>query len=102
MFGKLLAVFILVPLIEFTLLVQVAAETGFLMTFFLVVATGALGSHLARREGLETWRRFHETVQKTIRANRSSYNLSASTSNASFMEKRDFAPRFETSKYSTS
>ena len=64
MFGKLLAVFILVPLIEFTLLVQVAAETGFLMTFFLVVATGALGSHLARREGLETWRRFHETVQQ--------------------------------------
>ena len=49
MLGKLLAVFILVPLIEFTLLVQVAAETGFLMTFFLVVATGALGSHLARR-----------------------------------------------------
>ena len=58
MLGKLLAAFILIPLVEFTLLVKVAAATSFGTTFLIVIATGAIGSILARREGLETIRRF--------------------------------------------
>ena len=54
MLGKLLAAFILIPLVEFTLLVKVAAATSFGTTFLIVIATGAIGSILARREGLET------------------------------------------------
>jgi len=59
MLGKLLAAFILIPLIEFFLLVKVAAQTSFGTTFLLVIGTGILGSILARREGIEAWKRFH-------------------------------------------
>ena len=59
MLGKLLAAFILIPLIEFILLVEVAARTSFGTTFLIVIATGILGSVLARREGVEAWKRFH-------------------------------------------
>lgn len=59
MLGKLLAAFILIPLIEFFLLVEVAARTSFGTTFLLVIGTGILGSVLARREGIEAWKRFH-------------------------------------------
>lgn len=59
MLAKLLAAFILIPLIEFILLVEMAARTSFATTFLVVVATGILGSFLARREGLQTWKRFH-------------------------------------------
>jgi len=64
MFGKLLAAFILIPLIEFFLLVEVAARTSIGTTFLLVVCTGFLGSFLARREGLEVWRKFHLTMHE--------------------------------------
>ena len=58
MLGKLLAAFILIPLVEFTLLVKVAAATSFGTTFLIVIATWSDWLHLARREGLETIRRF--------------------------------------------
>jgi UPF0716 protein FxsA len=59
MLGKLLAAFILIPLIEFFLLVKVANETSVGMTFLIVILTGIMGSFLARREGLGVLRRFH-------------------------------------------
>ena len=64
MFSKLLAAFILIPLIEFFLLVEVANETGVATTFLLVISTGFLGSFLARREGLEVWQKFHIALQQ--------------------------------------
>ncbi|TWU67358.1 FxsA family protein [Crateriforma conspicua] len=58
MFFKLLAAFILVPLMELYLLLQLAEVTSVGLTFLIVLVTGILGSILARREGVNAWRRF--------------------------------------------
>ncbi|MEM9826441.1 MAG: FxsA family protein [Planctomycetota bacterium] len=62
MLFKLLVAFIVVPLIELYLLLQIAQWTGVGATIALVVATGVLGSWLARREGVSAWRRFREAL----------------------------------------
>ena len=58
MFARLLAAFIIVPLVELALLLQLARHTSVFATIMLVIATGILGSILARREGLMAWFRF--------------------------------------------
>lgn len=52
--GRLLALFIIVPLVELVLLIRVGQWIGTLPTVLLVVLTGAVGAALARREGLRT------------------------------------------------
>ncbi len=49
---KLALLFVLVPLIELAILVEVGRHIGTLATVTLVIATGVLGAWLARREGL--------------------------------------------------
>lgn len=58
MFAKLLVAFIVVPLVELYLLLQLADATTAGFTFLVVIATGILGSYLARREGVLAWFRF--------------------------------------------
>ncbi|MFT7462778.1 MAG: UPF0716 protein FxsA [Pseudohongiellaceae bacterium] len=48
----LLALFIGLPLLEFTLLIEVGAELGALNTIAVVVLTGVVGASLARSQGL--------------------------------------------------
>ena len=55
MFFRLLTLFILLPLAELALLIQVGRWIGLFWTLGLVVATGFLGAALARRQGLRTW-----------------------------------------------
>jgi UPF0716 protein FxsA len=55
MFIRLLAAFILLPLIELALLIQIGRWIGVAWTLALVVATGFLGAALARRHGLRAW-----------------------------------------------
>lgn len=62
MFFKLLAAFILIPLVELYLLLRVAQYTSVGMTILLVILTGVIGSVLARREGAMAWFRFHSAV----------------------------------------
>lgn len=62
MFLKLLAAFILIPLIELFLLLKVAQHTSVGTTIFIVILTGVIGSMLARREGAMAWFRFHAAV----------------------------------------
>lgn len=62
MFLRLLAAFILVPIIELYLLLQVATWTSAGTTFLLVLITGIIGSALARREGILAWRKFQQAV----------------------------------------
>ena len=56
MFMRLLTLFVLLPLIELALLIQVGRWIGLFWTLALVVATGFLGATLARRQGLRAWR----------------------------------------------
>lgn len=62
MFFKLLIAFIIVPLVELFLLLQIAEWTSIGATIALVILTGILGSWLARREGASAWRRFREAL----------------------------------------
>ena len=51
MFGRLLLLFVLIPIIELYLLLQLGARIGFMPTLGLIVLTGALGATLARQQG---------------------------------------------------
>jgi UPF0716 protein FxsA len=62
MLGRLLLLFLLTPAIELGLLIQVDRLIGFGPTIGLIVVTGIAGSYLARREGLNTWRRLNERL----------------------------------------
>ncbi len=59
---RLLAAFIVIPLVELYLLLQLAEATSALTTFAVVIITGIIGSALARREGLNAWSRFHAAL----------------------------------------
>lgn len=59
---RLLAAFILVPLIELYLLLQLAEVTSVFTTIAVVIGTGIVGSILARREGVMAWLRFRTAV----------------------------------------
>lgn len=58
----LLAAFIVVPMLELYLLLQLAGATSPMTTFLVVVVTGVIGSMLARREGVMAWRRFRSAL----------------------------------------
>jgi UPF0716 protein FxsA len=55
MFSRLAALFIIGPLLELALLIQVGKVIGTWNTVLLVLITGALGAYLAKREGFRTF-----------------------------------------------
>ena len=61
---KLLALFVLVPLIELALLLLLAAKTSVLLTLVVVVATGIAGTILARSQGWKTFRRIQTDMSQ--------------------------------------
>jgi UPF0716 protein FxsA len=63
MLGRLLLLFLLTPVIELGLLIQVDRLIGFWPTVGLILATGITGSYLARREGVSAWRRLNERLR---------------------------------------
>jgi UPF0716 protein FxsA len=52
---RLFLLFTLVPIAELWLLIRIGGEIGLGPTLGLVVATGAAGAWLARREGFKSW-----------------------------------------------
>lgn len=59
---RLLALFLVLPVVELALLIQVDALIGFWPTIGLILVTGVVGSFLARHEGLSVWRRFNQRM----------------------------------------
>ena len=57
MFGRLLLLFLIVPVLDLALLVSVGGRIGLGPTLAIVVVTAVVGSWLARREGVAAWRR---------------------------------------------
>jgi UPF0716 protein FxsA len=57
MVGLLLLVFLVVPVVELYVILQVGQALGALPTVGLLVAVSVLGAWLVRREGLGVWRR---------------------------------------------
>lgn len=62
MLARLALLFVIVPLVELVLLVQLGQAVGLAPTLLLVVATGIAGAGLARREGLRTWLAFQREL----------------------------------------
>jgi UPF0716 protein FxsA len=50
-FGILLSMFIVIPIIEFGILIEIGRQMGTLETLILIFGTGILGAYLARMEG---------------------------------------------------
>lgn len=55
MLARLIAVFVLLPMVELALLIQIGEWIGLGPTLLLVIGTGVLGGMLARRQGLRAW-----------------------------------------------
>ena len=55
--ARLLLAFILVPIVELALLIELGRHVGLAATLGLIVVTGAAGAWLARRQGLGVLRR---------------------------------------------
>ncbi len=63
MVGVLALLFILVPLAELYVIIQVGQAFGALNTIGLLIVVSAVGAWLAKREGIGVWRRFQRQVQ---------------------------------------
>jgi UPF0716 protein FxsA len=58
----LVLLFIVVPIAELAVIIQVGQEIGLLWTLALLVADSILGSVLMRSQGRSAWRRFNEAT----------------------------------------
>ncbi len=64
MFFRLLLLFIVLPMVELGLLIELGRRIGFWPTMGIIVVTGLLGSTLARGQGLAVWRQFNQRLQQ--------------------------------------
>ena len=62
MFALLLALFILVPIAELAVIIQVGQLIGVWWTIALLLADSVLGSMLMRSQGRLAWRRFNQAI----------------------------------------
>ena len=63
MLPLLLVLFIVVPIAELAVIIQIGQEIGLLWTVALLIADSVLGSLLMRSQGRAVWRRFSEALQ---------------------------------------
>lgn len=63
MFGRLVLLFTLVPLVELYLLIKIGSLIGALPTVLIVIGTGVLGAYLARQQGFQVWMRIQREMQ---------------------------------------
>ena len=56
--------FLVVPVAEIYLLIEVGSLVGALWTIFLVVLTAVLGAWLVRLQGIATWQRFRKSLKR--------------------------------------
>jgi UPF0716 protein FxsA len=58
----LLALFIVVPIVEIYVIIQVGQAIGALWTIVLLIADSVLGTMLMKAQGRAAWRRFNEAL----------------------------------------
>jgi UPF0716 protein FxsA len=63
MLVPLIVLFILVPIAELAVIIQVGQQIGVLWTVAILVADSVLGSLLMRSQGRAAWRRFNVALQ---------------------------------------
>ena len=62
--GLLLAAFILVPLVEIYVIIQIGQVIGAWWTILLLIADSILGSWLVKREGARAWRALRSALDE--------------------------------------
>ncbi|MCH9648455.1 MAG: FxsA family protein [Deltaproteobacteria bacterium] len=60
--ARLVLLFILIPVIELALLIEIGKRMGLLPTLTLIVVTGIVGAALARQQGLEVLERLRSEL----------------------------------------
>ena len=63
MFPILAVLFIVMPIVELAVVIQVGQALGVLETVGLLLLVSFVGAWLVRREGLGAWRRFREQLR---------------------------------------
>ena len=66
MFGRLLLLFVFLPMIELYLLIMLGARIGPMPTIGLIVLTGILGATLARQQGLSTLAKIQNELKQGL------------------------------------
>ena len=64
MWSKLIPIFIIIPLIELTILIEVGRYIGTADTILLVLVTGVLGIYLTKWQGFIIWRKVREELSR--------------------------------------
>ncbi|AOH56059.1 membrane protein FxsA [Peribacillus muralis] len=54
---------IAMPVIEIIVLLLSGKVIGFWPTLFLIIGTGLIGAYLAKKQGMETWRKAQEQIR---------------------------------------
>lgn len=60
----LVLLFLLVPLLEFWIVIQVSQRLGILPTVAILVIDSMLGAYLVRREGTGAWRKIRDSLRR--------------------------------------
>ena len=60
--GRLLILFITVPVVELVLLIEIGQRAGTLATIGLIIGTGIVGASLARQQGINTLARLRKDL----------------------------------------
>jgi len=63
MVGVLVVLFLLVPLAELYVIIQVGQAFGALNTIALLIIISAVGAWLVKREGMSVWKRFQRQLE---------------------------------------
>jgi len=66
MFGKLLLLFLIIPVVELALLIKIGTVIGTLNTILLVIFTAFIGAYLVKTEGLNVMERFQSNLGQGI------------------------------------
>lgn len=61
--GRLLLLFIAVPVVELFLLIEIGRRVGTVTTVAIILATGIVGASLARRQGISTLARLRADLE---------------------------------------
>ena len=62
--GRLLLLFVVVPIVELVLLIEIGQRVGTLATIGLIMGTGVVGASLARQQGLSTLARLRKDLDE--------------------------------------
>ncbi|UCD71526.1 MAG: FxsA family protein [Syntrophobacterales bacterium] len=61
---RLILIFIVVPLIEILLLIEIGSRIGALNTIFIIILTGILGGYMMRQQGFTIIRNIREDLSQ--------------------------------------